>query len=250
VLSAAWIISVSLALQQAPRQEVAPAAPTQWTDDRPFTRLPQNLFHDVKSLANRDALQIAAIGLASAGLVHPADQDLSSWVRDAGASRSYTPIGELIGNAWLQGGAAIATYTIGKVQESPEIAHIGSDLVRAQILNAVITVSTKVAVERTRPDGGGRSFPSGHVSATFTSAAVLSEHYGWKVGIPAYAVSGFIGWTRIRDRQHWISDVVFGGAVGILAGKVIVHDHKRQWTIVPAAGAQSAGVFVVKNSRN
>jgi len=249
VLSAAWIVTVSLALHQGGPEPPRPTQPA-WTDDRPLTRFPQNLGRDAKSLARPDAMLTAAIGLAAAGLAHSADDNLSDWALESGNSKSYTPIGQMIGNAYLQGGAAIATYVIGKVQQSPEVAHIGSDLIRAQALNAVVTLTTKVAVDRERPDGGTRSFPSGHVSATFASAAVLAEHYGWKVGVPAYAVSGFIGWTRVRDRQHWLSDVVFGSAVGIVAGKAVTGSHMRNWTIMPVASNTSAAFYLVKTGAN
>ena len=183
-----------------------------------------------------------------ASLAHRADGRLLGWVRDAGPSLTYTPIGGLIGNEWMQGGAAIATYAIGVVQHSPEVAHIGSDLIRAQVLNGVITTSLKVAVDRSRPNGGAWSFPSGHSSATFTSATVLAGHYGWKVGLPAYVVAGFIGWTRVRDEQHWLSDVVFGSAIGVVAGRTVTRGHgPRSWTVVPVATPKGGALYLIKS---
>ena len=49
--------------------------------------------------------------------------------------------------------------------------HVGSDLIRGQILNGIFTTTLKFAANRTRPTGSAYSFPSGHASATFTSAA-------------------------------------------------------------------------------
>jgi len=246
VLSAAWVVGVSLMLQQ---QRPPVAAPSAWPDQRPITHLVQNLARDLRSLPNRRSAEILGAGLAATTLAHSTDQELNGWARDAGPSLSYTPIGNLIGNEWLQGSAAIATYTIGVVQHSPEVAHLGGDLVRAQILNGVLTVGLKVAADRTRPNGGTLSFPSGHSSATFASVTVLTEHYGWKVGVPAYAVAGFIGWTRVRDQQHWLSDVVFGSAIGIIAGHTVTIGHRHPtWSIAPVALANGgAGLFLVKH---
>ena len=53
----------------------------------------------------------------------------------------------------------------------------------------VLTLAVKAAVRRTRPEGAGFSFPSGHATITFASATVLQQHFGWKVGVPAYAVA-------------------------------------------------------------
>jgi membrane-associated phospholipid phosphatase len=239
-------MSVTLVLQQ-PAPTPAPAPP-EWPDQRPFTGFVGNLGRDFRSLPNRLNAEILGAGLAAAALAHSTDRELDEWTRDAGPSLSYTPIGNLIGDEWLQGGAAIATYTIGVVQHSPEVAHIGGDLIRAQILNGILTASLKVAAHRTRPSGGTLSFPSGHSSATFASVTVLAEHYGWKVGVPAYAVAGFIGWTRVRDQQHWLSDVVFGSALGIISGRAVTlgHRHRAAWAVVPVAMPNGGGVYVVK----
>jgi membrane-associated phospholipid phosphatase len=242
VPTASWVLTVALSLQGQPAQ----APPTMWTDDRPLTRMAQNLKRDLVAVPALDTLAIVAAGALGAGAVRPSDHSVARWVDRAGEQRSYTPIGSMLGNEWLQGGAAIATYAIGRVQKSPEAAHIGSDLIRAQVLNGVFTTTLKLAAARDRPNGGDRSFPSGHSSATFASAAVLGEHYGWKVGVPAYAMAGFIGWTRVRDREHWISDVIFGSALGIVAGRTVTRGHASRWTIAPVASRTRAGIYVVK----
>jgi membrane-associated phospholipid phosphatase len=243
VPTASFILTVALSLQGSPAAEQPPQP---WTDDRPLTRMAQNLTRDLVSVPALDTVTIAALGAMGAAVSRPSDHSIARWVDRAGQQRSYTPIGSLIGNEWLQGGAAIATYAIGRVQKSPELTHMGSDLIRAQVLNGVFTTTLKLAAPRDRPNGGGRSFPSGHSSATFASATVLGEHYGWKVGVPAYAVAGFIGWTRVRDREHWLSDVIFGSALGIVAGKTVTRGHMGRWTIAPMALNGGGGIYLVR----
>lgn len=243
VLNAAWVVSVSLSLQTAPP---APAGPVP-TDERPLTHLVQNLTQDLKSLTRPQNAIVLGAGVFAAGVSHAADDDVANWVRKNGGSLSYTPIGGLLGNEILQGAAAIGTYAIGRIQDSPTLAHIGSDLIRAQVLNGVMTTGLKLAADRERPNGGDYAFPSGHSSATFASAAVLEEHFGWKVGVPAYAVSAFVGWTRIRDNEHWVSDVVFGSALGIVAGKTVARGHQQGgWTITPSVTPGGAALYVLK----
>jgi len=243
VLNAAWVVSVSLSLQAAPS---APVPPTP-TDERPLTHLVQNLTQDLKSLTQPQNAALMGAGVLAAGLSHASDDDVADWVRKNGGSLSYTPIGGLLGNEILQGAAAIGTYAIGKLQDSPTLAHIGSDLIRAQVLNGVLTTGLKLAVDRERPNGGEHAFPSGHSSATFASAAVLDAHFGWKVGVPAYAVSAFVGWTRIRDNEHWVSDVVFGSALGIVAGRTVAGGHRgSSWTVAPTVTPGGVAVYLIK----
>ena len=252
MLSAAWVVAVTVGLQSSPSttstSTTSTTSTTQAIEEQPITRLGQNLAHDLKALGSPSSAIILGLGVAATGALHPSDDDVAAWVAQQGGSLTYTPIGGLIGNEWLQGGAAVGTYVIGRLQDSPTIAHIGSDLIRAQLLNGVLTLGLKVATDRDRPDGGERSFPSGHTSATFASAAVLDSHFGWKVGIPAYAVAGFVGWTRIRDNQHWLTDVVFGSTIGIVAGKAVTQGHHiAGFTVAPSVTPRSAAIYFIRN---
>jgi len=247
VLNAAWILGVALTIQSTPAP-APPSPPAPPPDDTQIVgHVARDLGHNVRSLPRLESAAIVGAGLAGTRLAHSVDNRLTGWVREQGSSLSYTPIGGLLGNAWMQGGAAIATYAIGAVQHSPEVEHIGRDLVGAQLLNGVLTLGIKVSIDRTRPDGGARSFPSGHTSSSFASATVLADHYGWKVAVPAYAFATFVGWTRVRDQQHWASDVVFGSAVGILAGRTATLHHGRgSWMVVPVAAPGGAAVYFVR----
>jgi len=76
----------------------------------------------------------------------------------------------------------------------------------------------KFTVQRTRPDGSDNySFPSGHSAGAFATAGVLQHHYGWKAGVPATLVAGYVATARVHDNRHYLSDVIFGGAMGIAA---------------------------------
>ena len=235
-----------LANRPAPPAPPPAQTPTQWTDDQPLTRLPQNLGHDLANLVRRQNVLTAAVGLGAAAVTHKVDDDVSEWATESGSS-SYSGLGGVLGSAWFQAGSAVGTYTVGRLAHRPAITHIGSDLIRAQLLNGVLTTTLKAAVGRTRPNGGDFSFPSGHTSATFASAAVLGEHFGWRVGVPAYAVAGFVGWTRVRDNNHWVSDVAFGTVIGIIAGRTVASTHRHAgWTVTPVATRGGGGVFFVK----
>ena len=58
------------------------------------------------------------------------------------------------------------------------------------------------------------SFPSGHASAAFTAAGLLTAgHPARKV--PIYALAIVVSSSRIHTRMHHASDVVAGAAIGI-----------------------------------
>ena len=79
-------------------------------------------------------------------------------------------------------------------------------------------------VDAKRPNGGTRSFPSGHTSFSFAGAEFIRKEYGWGWGTPALLVAGFVGWSRVQADQHYTRDVLAGAAIGVLAN----HDFWRR----------------------
>jgi len=73
----------------------------------------------------------------------------------------------------------------------------------------------KQGVNETRPDGGNRSFPSGHTSASFSGASFLQRRYGSTYGLPAYIAATFVGWSRIESNRHYPHDVLAGAVLAI-----------------------------------
>lgn len=76
-----------------------------------------------------------------------------------------------------------------------------------------LTEVVKHAVPRERPDGSdNRSFWSGH-TATAMSAS------GWRVqiGVPIAIGTGYL---RMAANRHYATDVLVGGAVGLIVSKV------------------------------
>jgi membrane-associated phospholipid phosphatase len=111
------------------------------------------------------------------------------------------------------------------------------------MLTQGITAAVKLSVRRGRPDGTEFSFPSGHSSVSFASATVLHRHFGWKVGAPAYAVATYVAASRIQEKRHFLSDVVFGAAVGIAAGRTVtIGRGDTRFALAPMASAGGAGV--------
>ena len=72
-----------------------------------------------------------------------------------------------------------------------------------------------------RPDGSdNHSFPSGHTATAFMTATMLNKEYGYKspwIGVGAYSVATATGLMRMANNKHWLSDVLVGSGIGIMA---------------------------------
>lgn len=61
----------------------------------------------------------------------------------------------------------------------------------------------------------GKSFPSGHTTTAFSTAASLTLiTKKWWVALPAFAWATSVGYSRMYLGQHYPSDVIMGAAVG------------------------------------
>jgi len=244
VFNTAATLALTITLQSTPASPTPPPLPR----DRPIVEIFQNLGRDLKKLPSIDTLAIVGAGAVAGVVGHNNDAPLSDWVARQD-SAGYTSIGQVLGNGWTQGSAALGTYAVGLLVHDRMTIHIGSDLIRAQTLNAIITRGMKVAAGRRRPGGGPDSMPSGHTTASFASASVLNDHFGWKVGVPSFAVASFVGWSRVRDHAHWLSDVVVGAAIGTAVGHTVASGHReRSWAVIPVASSKTVAVFYVRKT--
>jgi membrane-associated phospholipid phosphatase len=75
----------------------------------------------------------------------------------------------------------------------------------------------KNTIDAKRPNGGSKSFPSGHTSAAFQGAAFIHARYGLEQAWPAYAAATFVGYSRVDADKHHTRDVIAGAALGIAA---------------------------------
>jgi membrane-associated phospholipid phosphatase len=72
---------------------------------------------------------------------------------------------------------------------------------------------------------------------------VLQQHFGWKAGVPAALVAGYVGVSRLSENKHYASDVIFGTAIGIVAGRSVTVRHGHaQFRVAPFAVRAGGGV--------
>lgn len=222
-----------------------------------FKALPFETGSDFKAFPQRRSTWvILAIGGAAAAMAHPADDNVNA--RLAGsqtASRFFAP-GKYIGATYTQAGAAIGLYVIGRYAlphadgdpRTNKVSHLGFDLLRSVIVSQALTQGIKRTVRRNRPTGECCAFPSGHASVSFATAAVLERHLGYRGAWPTFVVATYVAMSRLHDNRHFLSDVVFGSALGIASGWTVVGRHGRSnFALVPVP--LKGGVMVTLTRR-
>ncbi len=93
-------------------------------------------------------------------------------------------------------------------------------LVLAEGMNAGMVHGLKNMINEPRPDGGPRSFPSGHTANAFLGAHLAFKEFKdsnrW-IAWSGYTVATFVGISRLYNNRHWLSDVIAGAGFGILS---------------------------------
>lgn len=141
-------------------------------------------------------------------------------------------------------------------------------LYKTLMYTQVITQMAKNVVHRTRPDGSdAKSFFSGHSSTTFAAAAFLQREADdaitdWdalddsdllrnalRAGAASmlYGWAGYVGYSRMYDGKHYLSDVLVGALIGTLIGNFIYDEvNDTESSIMPSlgAGASEAGPWI------
>jgi membrane-associated phospholipid phosphatase len=217
----------------------------------------------------RDLVITAALATTAAALI-PADDRIAREFQRPGPQSSAllreTAEGvEMIGSpgALVFGGSL---YVAGLVIRRRGVADFGWHTLEALAISAQVTDVLKGTFGRSRPYaaagdardfdlGAGfgsdtrRSLPSGHTSAAFTLASVVSAEsaHRWPrahrlIAPLAYAAATGVGLSRMYQDKHWASDVALGAAIGTLTGRMVVrHAHGRPSNIVDRVALWAAG---------
>ena len=200
---------------------------------------------------------ILGIGAGAAAIAHPFDDEVNGKLAGSDVAGKFFAPGKYIGAVYTQAGVAVGLYVIGRylvphVEGAPrtnKVSHIGFDMLQAIIVSQALTQGIKVAVRRDRPTGECCAFPSGHASTAFATASVLERHFGYRGAWPTFVIATYVATSRLHDNRHFLSDVLFGAAVGVSSGWTVVGRHGRSAFAlepVPVRG----GMMVALTSRN
>jgi membrane-associated phospholipid phosphatase len=163
--------------------------------------------------------------------------------------RSLSKIGDATGT-YVALSVGPASWLLGRARNDSGVALLGLRTTEAAVLSTATVGAIKLLAGRSRPYAsadhrpthwnllGGfrsdstRSFVSGHSALSAAAAVTLAAEWrrqgsaGWKtVGPPlVYALASLTAASRVRDRQHWLSDVAAGSAVGMASALLV-----RRW---------------------
>jgi len=181
--------------------------------------------------------------------VHPFDDDVNENLVGNDTAEKIFKLGETLGELGTLLGSASVVYAVGRIKDQPKVSHLGMDLIESLAMAEALTQTLKYTTRRERPDHSSKnSFPSGHAADTFAFATALERHLNWKYSIPAYVFSSYVALSRLPANRHWLSDAVFGSAVGIIAGRTVTsHESERPYPVAVTIIPGGAAVMYVRN---
>lgn len=206
----------------------------------------KDLGADVTHLPSKENAFWAAFGGGLALAVHPVDDNVNEALVNSDFAKGFFGPGAVLGQFPTLITAAATTYIVGRAKDLPKVSHLGMDLIESLAISEGITQTLKYTTRRERPDGSSRnSFPSGHAADTFAFATALERHLGWKGAVPAYIFSSYVAISRLPADRHWLSDAVFGTAVGIIAGRTVTR-HGREFPVAVIALPGGVAIMYVR----
>lgn len=147
----------------------------------------------------------------------------------------------------LTGLLPIATWGIARYKDDGDGE---GQFLRSTAVSLVLNTSLRVAFNETswgeRPNGSPYGFPSGHAAFATSSAAFLQDRFGWKFGVPAYAVVGYVAWVRVDTDHHRWRDVVAGVALSMGVSRLFVTPHDATH-IAPIVGPDWLGMRIERS---
>lgn len=258
------ISSVSATAQTAagtepsPKSTEAPAfrpkdgftLPADFMEDgrRTLGAFPKNLGRSFVGVFSKDNVTPLLIGFAAAGTSSVFDRQASAELM--GQAHGLSAAASTAGGFTVMAPAAMGLFAAGRFSHSTQFRAFSYDATQALIVNGVYTNIFKKVVHRERPDGSDAlSFPSGHTSSAFALATVAEKHYGWKVGVPSYLAASAIGFSRISNNRHYLSDVLAGATLGVITARTVVRlngeplaGRRRSFSLGPTTDASGAGL--------
>jgi membrane-associated phospholipid phosphatase len=148
------------------------------------------------------------------------------------------------GQPEVYGTITLGLVGAGLISGNQDLTRAGGRLAAALVLAGATTTGLKLAVGRPRPNAsldadefspfsGNDAFPSGHTTVAFALATSLADdiHRTW-ASVGLYTLATGVGWSRMNDNKHWLTDVGFGAVVGVTSAK-LVNGHWRIFNLHP-----------------
>ena len=141
------------------------------------------------------------------------------------------------GSNYATVGTAGILYLAGRATHNDHLRETGLLGAEALLDSGILVTALKTASQRQRPTvdnssgeffDGGAAFPSGHAISAWSLATVIAKEYGHHrplVQVGAYGLATAVSLSRYTGRNHFLSDVLVGSAMGYGIGRYVYHKH-------------------------
>jgi membrane-associated phospholipid phosphatase len=65
--------------------------------------------------------------------------------------------------------------------------------------------------------------------------------------VPTYSVASYVAISRLHENRHYLSDVVFGAALGIASGRTVTRHGRNSWVMLPASVPGGIEIVVARS---
>lgn len=175
------------------------------------------------------------------------DKDVRNWISRQGYdtyNRDFWDIPTFYGYVQYPSILGAAMYATGLFARNNWIRITGRQLIQALVYGGTLTMGIRYALGRHRPytsnndqyefewftsDGELQSFPSGHTVVAMTTSTIMAERIDtWWARAVLYPMAFLTGYARIYNDKHWLSDVIFGLAIGYSSAKLVLNQEERR----------------------
>ena len=142
-------------------------------------------------------------------------------------------------------------YAAGLISGNNDIRITGRLMLESLTYSGITVILIRYLAGRVRPyynEGAWKfkgfqtnnefqSFPSGHTVVAFGFSTILAERIDqlWS-RIVFYGLASLTGFSRVYNNQHFLSDVVIGGLIGLGAGLFVINREKERELSKPDEG--------------
>jgi len=201
---------------------------TVWRDAK---EAPKTLWQDTKATYGNPWNLAFLLGAGGASLALRPEAD--DQIEDHYRHRHIFPKGErntfdALGNPATGFAIAGLMYVAGQTLQEAKTYEVGKRAFSALIITDLSDLLLKICADTRGPNRERLAWPSGHMASTMALATVLNDAYGPLVGLPAYTATVFLGIERVDSREHHLSDLVFGAALGWVVGESVMKEHRTE----------------------
>jgi hypothetical protein len=205
----------------------------------------KNILRDQKAiwtapfhLDREDAKWLVPAGVGTMALV-TTDRMTGDEIAEADGQHNASRIISYAGSIYGIAATAGTFYFVGRATHDARARETGILSAEASIDTMIVVGTLKGVTQRERPSAGserseffdgGSSFPSGHSAQAWTLATIVANEYHHRraVQIAAYGIATAVSLARFTGGNHYLSDVLVGGAIGFGIGQYVYHAHHRE----------------------